>query len=273
MARSVDARVRQAVEDSSFDPVHPPAPAVPAERWWGNHVGEMRWQLELARLLVDPVYRGEDVPRGDGAPVVLIPGFLAGDASLAVMRGWLRRMGYEARGSGILSNVDCADRAVNALERRVEGLSRSAARRVALVGHSRGAHFVKALANRRPELVSSAVSIGAGLDTPFDISVPTQAAVAAVRGVHARTGDRLARNGCFTAECRCQFTRDYSAAYTEEVPLTSIYSKGDGVVRWRACLVDYARCVEVSGSHVGLAFNRKVYRELGETLARETAGR
>ena len=79
MARSVDARVRQAVEDSSFDPVHPPAPAVPAERWWGNHLGEMRWQLELARLLVDPVYRGEDVPRGDGAPVVLIPGFLAGD--------------------------------------------------------------------------------------------------------------------------------------------------------------------------------------------------
>ncbi|MGZ5339276.1 MAG: hypothetical protein ACXWEE_06720, partial [Thermoleophilaceae bacterium] len=66
---------------------------------------------------------------------------------------------------------------------------------------------------------------------------------------------------------------DYSAVYTEEVPLTSIYSKGDGVVRWRACLVDYARCVEVSGSHVGLASNRKVYREVGETLARETAGR
>ena len=90
MARPVDARVRQAVEDSSFDPVHPPAPAAPAERWWGNHLGEMRWQLELARLLVDPVYRGEDVRRGDGAPVVLIPGFLAGDVSLAVMRGWLR---------------------------------------------------------------------------------------------------------------------------------------------------------------------------------------
>ena len=55
----VDARVRQVVEDSSFDPVHPPAPAAPAERWWGDHLGELRWQLELARLLVDPVYRGE----------------------------------------------------------------------------------------------------------------------------------------------------------------------------------------------------------------------
>jgi pimeloyl-ACP methyl ester carboxylesterase len=269
----VEGRVRRAVEESSIDPVRPPAPPAPAERWWGNHLGELRWQLELGRLLVDPVFRGDGVPHGDGAPVVLIPGFLAGDSSLAVMRGWLRRIGYEAHRSGIVSNVDCADRAVDALERRIEALSRSAARRVALVGHSRGAHFVKALSNRRPELVSSAVSLGAGLDTPFDISVPTQAAVAAVRGVHARTGDRIARNGCFTAECRCGFTRDYSAAFTDAVPLTSIYSKGDGVVRWRACLVDYARCVEVSGSHVGLAFNRKVYRELARTLARETAGR
>jgi len=57
------------------------------------------------------------------------------------------------------------------------------------------------------------------------------------------------------------------------VPLTSIYSRGDGVVRWRACLVGYARCVEVSGSHVGLAFNRKVYAEVARTLAAETAGR
>jgi triacylglycerol lipase len=260
----VEGRVRRAVEESSIDPVRPPAPDRPAERWWGNHLGELRWQLELARLLVDPVFRGDGVAHGDGAPVVLIPGFLAGDSSLSVMRGWLRRIGYEPHSSGIVSNVDCADRAVNALERRIEALSESAGRR---------AHFVKALSNRRPELVSSAVSLGAGLDTPFDISLPTQAAVAAVREVHARTGDRIDRNGCFTAECRCRFTSDYSAAFTDEVPLTSIYSKGDGVVRWRACLVDYARCVEVSGSHVGLAFNRKVYRELGQTLARETAGR
>ena len=42
--------------------------------------------------------------------------------------------------------------------------------------------------------------------------------------------------------------------------LTSIYSKGDGVVRWQAQLVPYADCVEVTGSHVGLIFNRKSYR-------------
>jgi len=191
-----------------------------------------------------------------------------------VMREWLGRMGYDAQPSGIsLANVDCSDRAVDALERRLVRLAERHGRKGALIGHSRGAHFVKALAHRRPELVSSAISLGAGLSTPFDISAPTQAMVVAAREVHKLTSDRIAKNGCFTAECRCRFTEDYSGDFPADVPLTSVYSKGDGVVRWRACIVDYARCVEVSGSHVGLASNRKVYREVAETLARETAGR
>jgi triacylglycerol lipase len=263
-----------AIGDAAFDPVPPPpGPAPPPERWWGNHLGEMRCQLELARLLVDPVYRGAGVRHGDGAPVVLIPGFIAGDGSLRVMRGWLRRIGYRAYASGILMNVDCSDRALDALERRVERIGAATGRRVALLGHSRGGHFAKALATRRPDLAASVISMGAGLDTPFDISIPTQAAVAAVRGVHARTSDRIARNGCFTATCACRFTRDYGSAFPDDVPLTSIYSQGDGVVRWRACIVPYARCVEVEGSHVGLAFNRKVYREVARTLASQTVGR
>jgi hypothetical protein len=89
--------------------------------------------------------------------------------------------------------------------------------------------------------------------------------------VLTRTSDRVAQNGCFTVNCRCHFARDYAAQFPRQVPLTSIYSKQDGVVRWRACVVPYARCVEVTGSHVGLAFNRLVYRELAQTLARDTA--
>ena len=259
--------------DAAFDPVPPPpGDAPPAERWWGNHLAEVRWQLELARLTVDPVFRGEGVPRGDGAAVLLVPGFLAGDGSLSVMRGWLRRVGYDPHGSGIRLNVDCSDRAVDALDRRLRDLAGRSGRQVALLGHSRGGHFVKALAHRRPELVSSAISMGAGLDAPFDISAPTQAAVAAVRAVHGRTSDRIARRGCFTSTCDCPFTRDYAGPFPQTVPLTSIYSRGDGVVRWRACIVDYARCVEVGGSHVGLAFNRKVYGEVARTLAAEATG-
>jgi pimeloyl-ACP methyl ester carboxylesterase len=236
-------------------------------RWWGRHVRELRWQAELARLLVDPVYRGEGVARGDGGPVLLIPGFLAGDASLAVMADWLRRMAHRPQDSGIQVNVDCSNRAVLALERRLERAAERSGRPVALVGHSRGGHFAKVLAQRRPELVRCVVSLGAGLDTPFDISLPTLGALAAVRAVHSRTTDRHNRRGCLTEGCGCDFAREFRTPFPMEVPLTSIYSKGDGVVRWRACVVPYARCVEVSGSHVGLVVNRKAYRAVAEALA------
>ena len=111
------------------------------------------------------------------------------------------------------------------------------------------------------------VSIGAGLDTPFAISQPTLAAVAVARVIHARTTDRRSRHGCFTAGCGCEFAHHYRAAFPERIPLTSIFSKGDGVVRWQACVVPYAHCVEVTGSHVGLAVNRKAYWALAEALA------
>jgi pimeloyl-ACP methyl ester carboxylesterase len=236
-------------------------------RWWGRHVHELRWQAELARLLVDPVYRGVDVPRGDGGPVLLVPGFLAGDGSLGVMMEWLRRMGHRPSRSGINLNVGCSNTMLLSLERRVERIADRSGRRVAIVGHSRGGHFAKALAHRRPDLVSRAVSMGAGLDTPFAISAPTLGAVAAVRAIHARTTDRRTRHGCFTAACGCAFSHHYRAEFPADIPLTSIYSKGDGVVRWEACVVAYADCVEVTGSHVGLAFNRKVYRVVAAALA------
>jgi triacylglycerol lipase len=241
--------------------------AVPEQLWWGRHLHELRWQAEFGRLLVDPVYRGQGVPRGDGGPVMLIPGFLAGDNSLTVLAEWLRRMDHRPHASGIRFNVDCSNRCLLGLERRLERIADGSDRTVALVGHSRGGHFAKALAHRRPELVSRVVSMGAGLDTPFAISAPTAGAVAAFRALHAHTTDRRDRRGCFTAGCGCEFAGHYRGEFPADIPLTSIFSKGDGVVRWEACVVPYARCVEVTGSHVGLACNRKAYRAIAEALA------
>ncbi len=260
-----DFPLPDAITGSSFDPGGRLQPD--AERWWGHHLAEMRWQAELVRLTVSPVWYGAGVPRGDGGPVMLIPGFLAGDSSLTVMAQWLGRMGHRPYGSGIVLNVDCSDRSLLRLERRLESIVRQNGRKAALVGHSRGGHFAKALAHRRPDLVSQVVSLGSGLDHPFDISVVTKAAVAGVRAVLQVTSRKAARSGCLTETCACSFVRDYDAPFPEDVPFTSIFSKGDGVVRWRACLAPYARNVEVTGSHIGLAFNRKAYRVLGLVLA------
>ena len=255
---------------SSFDPTQ--RPSRPERPWWGRPVGELRWQAELARLLIDPVYRGHGLPRGDGGPVLLIPGFLAGDSSLAVMGGWLRRLGHDPHSAGISINVDCSDRAVDRLERILLTLHRRTGRRVAVVGHSRGGHFARALTARHPERVRVMVSLGSGLEDPFDISVPTKVAVASVRATLHRLDPASAARGCFTHTCDCPYTRDYSAPFPSGVPLTSIYTRSDGVVRPRSCVVPYARNVQVPGTHIGLAFNRHAYRVLAEALSPQPVG-
>lgn len=244
-----------------------PLPPLSDERWWGDHLRETRWQLELYRLLADPVFRGTGVPRGDGRPVIVLPGFGGGDQTLIVIADWLRRIGYRPHLCGFVTNLGCSDRAVERVEHRLEALSRRHGRRVALIGHSRGGHYVRALGHRRPDLVSHGISVGAGLRRMLATSYPTQTAAVLARRVVLGSG-RARSPRCLTEGCDCRFAHDFTSPFPEDrVRLTSIYSKGDGVVRWEAALVPYAACVEVTGSHVGLIFNRKTYRAIAAALA------
>jgi triacylglycerol lipase len=237
------------------------------DRWWGRPLAETRGWLELARLLRDPVWRGDGVPRGDGRPVVVLPGFLAGDQTLAVIAVWLRRLGYRPRVCGFVTNTSCSDATLDRLERRVEALWRSYGRRVALIGHSRGGHFARALAARRPDRVSHAISMGADLQGMFGASAPTLFAVRVARRVVHATG-RARREACLSAHCGCPFSHDFARPFPfEQVRLTSIYSKGDGVVHWQSQVIPHADCIEVAGSHIGLIVNRKVYRSVAAALA------
>jgi hypothetical protein len=98
-------------------------------------------------------------------------------------------------------------------------------------------------------------------------SYPTRAAAGAARRVALRSG-RARSPLCLTEGCDCPFAVDFVGTFpADRVRLTSIYSKGDGVVRWQSALVPYGNCVEVTGSHVGLIFNRKTYRAIATALA------
>lgn len=228
---------------------------------------ETRWQLELARLLGDPVFRGVGLPRGDGRAVVLMPGLGGGDLTLLVMAMWLQRLGYRPRLCGFVANVGCSETAMERVERQLELLHERDGRRVALIGHSRGGLYSRALACRRPELVSHGIALGAGLREMLAISYPTLVLVDRVRRRLLSTG-RARSPRCMTADCDCAFTRDMFRPFPQErVRLTSIYSKGDGVVRWQAAVVPYGECIEVTGSHVGLIFNRKAYHAIATALA------
>jgi triacylglycerol lipase len=83
---------------------------------------EGRLGLELAALVADPVYRGAGLRDRRGQPVLLIPGFLAGDGSLAILTHWMRRGGYHTRKAGIRLNVGCSGEILERLDERLEGL-------------------------------------------------------------------------------------------------------------------------------------------------------
>jgi len=236
----------------------------PPLRWWGHPLGEARVHLELARLLVSDTWRGEDVPHGDGAPVLLVPGFLAGDLTLTVMHDWLRRIGHRSYRSGIAWNVDCSEAAVRRLDRRLAEIADRAGAPVTVIGHSRGGLLARALAARSPTLVRRVVALGSPLASQLDASVLTLAAVSGARV--AQNLVRPHRPHCLTVHCPCPFGADLVAPATP--PVVSLWSRGDGIVRPSSCRPADAEALEVRGSHVGLGVNVEVYRHLAEVLVR-----
>jgi triacylglycerol lipase len=235
--------------------------------WWGHPVRESGWQLDLGRLLADPVWRGVDVAYGDGAPVLLVPGFLSGDPSFAYMRTWLRRIGYRTYRAGIRWNVDCADRSVRRLDQRLADVAARNGRRVHVVAHSRGGLFARALAYRNPDHLAQVITLGSPLGGEFDCSVPVAAAVAGARAAQTLIRPEAREKGCFTNNCSCGYSADLSGPLATGVPMTSIYTLDDGIVRPSSCVVADARCIAVRGTHLGLVMNAEVYRHVGRLLS------
>src|SRR3954447_24784499 len=95
----------------------PPLPHLPGVPHLPPLWRESRMGLEAATLRRSAVWRGEGVPAGDGRPILLIPGFMAGDGSLATMTQWLRANGYRTRRAGIRANVSCSEAAARRPER------------------------------------------------------------------------------------------------------------------------------------------------------------
>jgi len=229
--------------------------------------GESRAGLEHATLLGDPVLRGAGIPHGDGAPVMLVPGFLAGDTSLRLMARWLRRIGYRPCRAGIRANVDCTSRALERLEGQLERFADQHGRQVTVVGHSRGGSMARVLAVRRPDLIEGIVSLGSPMVDQLAVHPLVRLNVHAVAALGALGVPGAFTYGCFYGGC-CEVAREEIAGpFPENVRFVSVYSRTDGIVDWHACLDPAAEHVEVRSSHIGMAFNANVYRVIADALA------
>ncbi len=228
---------------------------------------EGRLGLEVAALMRSRVYRGLDVEDAGGQPVMLIPGFLAGDDSLGLMTRWLRKTGHHTRSAGMRANVDCSSTAVERLAERLECLVETRGERVALIGQSRGGNFAKVLAVRHPEYVSGIVTLGSPQVDPLDIHPFVRAQVFAV-GALGTIGLRgLFSHGCLKGKCCDSFWDDLQKPLRKDVGYLSVYSKSDGVVNWRSCLDPHAHeHIEINASHIGMAISPRAWRSVEGAL-------
>jgi pimeloyl-ACP methyl ester carboxylesterase len=241
---------------------HPPLPQPFPPIWREGRLG-----LEAAALLRSRVFRGINVEDAGGQPVLLIPGFLAGDDSLGLMTQWLRRTGHRTKSAGIRSNVDCSSASADRLAERLQCLADTSGQKVAIIGQSRGGNLAKVLGVRHPELVSGIVTLGSPQLDPFDIHPLVRMQVYAV-GTLGTLGMRgLFKHSCKWGKCCETFWEDLAGPMPRGVGYLSVYSKSDGIVRWRSCLDPEAEHLEIRASHVGMAVAPRAYRAIAAALA------
>ena len=202
-----------------------------------------------------------------GDPVLLVPGFLAGDYTLAAMSRHLRDLGYRTYRSGIVANVGCLDRGTSALESRLEQIAERRERKVAIVGHSLGGMMARGLAARRPDLVSGIVTMGSPMLAPGAAHQMLIAQVALLRRLSGFGMSRLMGADCTSGACALRMWEESRMPLADGLPFTAIYSKRDGIADWRACIDPAGQAREVRTSHVGMAIDPAVIRIVVETLA------
>jgi triacylglycerol lipase len=212
-------------------------------------------------------YGWPQAPPGDGRPVLLIPGFLAGDASLARMADWLRTGGWEPIRSGIAWNTDCLEPTVERLRDRLKDAADTHGRPAVVIGQSRGGSVGRALAVLHPELVDTLITLGSPLTDQLAVSGRTWASIGAVAALGSAGVPGMLSLRCLRGHCCARTRAALTAEFPASVRFISLYSRSDEVVRWQSCLDPAADQLQVVSSHVGMAFERSVWERLAAILS------
>jgi pimeloyl-ACP methyl ester carboxylesterase len=195
------------------------------------------WEFTVLLALAPWLRRA---PRGDGHPVLVLPGLLADDAAMVACGAFLRDRGYAVHGWGEGRNLGRWD-VIESLEERLASLRSRHGRAVSVVGWSMGGLYARELARRRPECVRCLVQLG----TPF-AGQPRTNPNWWLYELTSRLPVEATQLGGRMAE-------------RPPVPTTSIWSRTDGHVDWRNCVertddasASPAENVAVQSSHHGL---------------------
>jgi Alpha/beta hydrolase family len=217
-----------------------------------NVLLEARAGGELAMLLPQWPLLRLMAPKGVGR-VIVLPGFLADDRWTWLLRQFLRELGYQVEPWALGVNRGPLMHYVAALSARLERDFAAGGEKPSLVGWSRGGLIAREVARDLPHLVRSVVTLGSP-----------------VRG--GLTGTRIGPWVVSTSGVSNRVISNWFDERSErpiKVPVTSIYSRTDGVVAWKACRDESTPGLkhrEIESSHIGLVANAAVYRAVAEAL-------
>ena len=200
----------------------------------------------------------ERLPKGDGHPVLVLPGFTAADGSTLQLRALLRRLGYRTYGWKLGNNLGPTPQIVRGLEQRINEISEKEGQPVSIIGWSLGGIYARDLARRFPDLVRQVITLG----SPIRMNPGDPSAARRLWETLEPLHDRDAQ----------VFVSDDDDPLP--VPSTAVYSRSDGVVHWRLCLEvkgPLSESVEVFGSHCGLGFNPSVAIVVADRLSRDVS--
>jgi len=196
------------------------------------------------------------LPRGDGHPVLVLPGFLATDRSTFHLRDVLKGRGYQAVGWELGQNRGGFARLRAGLLDRLGSLYREGNRKVSLVGWSLGGVLARDLALLAPHHVRQVITLG----SPFNGDIGANN----VRRIYETMAGEKLRTGPLPAAA-ARLINDLG------LPATAIYSKTDGVVNWRTCVLNpnhHAENIEIVGaSHMALGFHPAAVWAVADRLA------
>jgi len=192
--------------------------------------------------------------RGDGHPVLVLPGLLGGDVSTLVLRRYLSWLNYSVSGWNLGTNVGPTESVVSGLRDRLTELADTSGQRVSLVGWSLGGLYAHELARRAPGSVRQVITLGSPLR---------------LAGRGGRAASRMFDGLSHLHVAPSMVPRPWTEAGPLRVPATAVYTRSDGIVPWESCRLPAGRRREnigVHGSHSGLAHNPTVMHLLADRL-------
>jgi pimeloyl-ACP methyl ester carboxylesterase len=221
---------------------------------------ELRAALELAVLPQSLPFLLR-APRGDGHPVLLVPGFLSREFPLAAMQAFLRNRGYAVETWGFGRNVGLQGKHLAALEQKVRYLRHKHQRKVSIVGWSLGGTFALYCAHHAPECVRGIVTLG----SPVNVGPEGSHSPPMVNALY-----RLFAHPQGPAAHAMQ-RRVKVMQGRPPMPMSCLYSTSDGVVPRHQATFDgdplLHENIRVPGSHCGLGFNAIVLWIVADRLA------